>query len=237
VQGSETDLRRYRDNLEPTSYTTRITSPCHAREASHVAWNQSICADSSPFRRANAQARERYVSPCMQPSSRRGLTISCVFINPLRPRHTCFASLVVPHNEQRRAVHSPSVSLCSILYIVRAGSRSALRSLNHQDTQPRRFRSLRHYDTTTPTQLVIMKYISALPIVAGLAAAQMQVMSLAPAAASGPATHTVRLPSPQEPPPPPPLTCPPNHLTLATGRSRRSHTRSNRHGARTRVPS
>ncbi|KAF2625372.1 hypothetical protein BU25DRAFT_346032 [Macroventuria anomochaeta] len=36
-----------------------------------------------------------------------------------------------------------------------------------------------------------MKYINALPIVAGLAAAQMQVMSLAPAAASGPATHTV----------------------------------------------
>ncbi|KZM25222.1 uncharacterized protein EKO05_0007396 [Ascochyta rabiei] len=36
-----------------------------------------------------------------------------------------------------------------------------------------------------------MKYISALPIVAGLAAAQMQVMNLAPAAASGPTTHTV----------------------------------------------
>ncbi|KAL1597404.1 hypothetical protein SLS59_007434 [Nothophoma quercina] len=36
-----------------------------------------------------------------------------------------------------------------------------------------------------------MKYINALPVVAGLAAAQMQVMSLAPAAASGPATHTV----------------------------------------------
>ncbi|KAJ4344194.1 hypothetical protein N0V95_006272 [Ascochyta clinopodiicola] len=36
-----------------------------------------------------------------------------------------------------------------------------------------------------------MKYISALPVIAGLAAAQMQVMSLAPAAASGPATHTV----------------------------------------------
>jgi len=42
-----------------------------------------------------------------------------------------------------------------------------------------------------------MKYISALPVVAGLAAAQMQVMSLAPAAASGPATHTVGLPAPQ----------------------------------------
>lgn len=36
-----------------------------------------------------------------------------------------------------------------------------------------------------------MKYINALPMIAGLAAAQMQVMSLAPAAASGPATHTV----------------------------------------------
>jgi len=36
-----------------------------------------------------------------------------------------------------------------------------------------------------------MKYINALPLVAGFAAAQMQVMSLAPAAASGPATHTV----------------------------------------------
>ncbi|KAF2998144.1 hypothetical protein E8E13_001733 [Curvularia kusanoi] len=36
-----------------------------------------------------------------------------------------------------------------------------------------------------------MKYINALPIVAGFAAAQMQVMSLAPASASGPATHTV----------------------------------------------
>ncbi|KAF1926055.1 uncharacterized protein M421DRAFT_68487 [Didymella exigua CBS 183.55] len=36
-----------------------------------------------------------------------------------------------------------------------------------------------------------MKFISAVPVVASLAAAQMQVMSLAPAAASGPATHTV----------------------------------------------
>ncbi|KAJ4986457.1 serine-threonine rich protein [Stagonosporopsis vannaccii] len=36
-----------------------------------------------------------------------------------------------------------------------------------------------------------MKYINALPFIANLAAAQMQVMSLAPAAASGPATHTV----------------------------------------------
>ncbi|KAF1358246.1 hypothetical protein EJ07DRAFT_166885 [Lizonia empirigonia] len=36
-----------------------------------------------------------------------------------------------------------------------------------------------------------MKYINALPFVAGLAAAQMQVMNLAPAAASGPATHIV----------------------------------------------
>lgn len=36
-----------------------------------------------------------------------------------------------------------------------------------------------------------MKYISALPLAASLAAAQMQVMSLAPAA-SGPAIHTVR---------------------------------------------
>lgn len=53
-QGSETDLRRYRDNLEPTSYTSRITSPRHAHEASHVAWNQSIFADSNPFRCANA---------------------------------------------------------------------------------------------------------------------------------------------------------------------------------------
>ena len=140
VQGSETDLRRYRDNFEPTSYTSRITNPYRAHEASRVAWNQSICADSSLIRGAIAQARERYVSPCMQPSSRRGLTISCVFINPLRPRHTCFASPIVPHNELRRAIHSPSVSLSSYF---RAGSRSALRSLN-QDTQPRRSRSLRH---------------------------------------------------------------------------------------------
>ena len=37
-----------------------------------------------------------------------------------------------------------------------------------------------------------MKYISALPLAASLAAAQMQVMSLAPQASNGPMVHTVR---------------------------------------------
>jgi plastocyanin len=41
------------------------------------------------------------------------------------------------------------------------------------------------------TNLVIMKYIQALPFLAGLAAAEMQVMSLAAQPASGPMTHTV----------------------------------------------
>ncbi|KAJ8118668.1 hypothetical protein OPT61_g400 [Boeremia exigua] len=36
-----------------------------------------------------------------------------------------------------------------------------------------------------------MKFINALPLVASMVSAQMQVMSLAPAAAGGPATHTV----------------------------------------------
>jgi hypothetical protein len=55
------------------------------------------------------------------------------------------------------------------------------------------------YDNTTTTThtLVIMQYFAALPLVASLVAAQgdMKIMSLAPAAAAGPMTHTVRFPN------------------------------------------
>jgi hypothetical protein len=52
--GSETDLRRYRDNLEPTSYKPSIMIPRHGHKPEHIAWNQSIVADACPFRGLNA---------------------------------------------------------------------------------------------------------------------------------------------------------------------------------------
>jgi hypothetical protein len=53
--------------------------------------------------------------------------------------------------------------------------------------------ALFYNDFYTIHNLVIMKYIAALPLAATMAAAQMQVMSLASAAATGAMTHTVRL--------------------------------------------
>ena len=70
-----------------------------------------------------------------------------------------------------------------------------------------------------------MKYFTALPVAVGIAAAQMQVMSLHPAAPASPATHTVRTLSRY-------LTN--THLT-PTGHSRRPQTRRNRNGARPRL--
>ena len=79
---------------------------------------------------------------------------------------------------------------------VRAGPRSAFQSLLstfivHSIACSAGSHSLR--PSQTILNLVIMKYFTALPVMASVAAAQMNVMSLHSAMPAGPATHTVSI--------------------------------------------